>query len=324
MRLFPVPTPSITPVGVFVHVAQITNFVTSAGTWPVYDVTTEVLTEQSITQGTITPTSAPTPTPGPIPTPIPTPTPTPTPEPTPTQVPTPTPPSQSNTDAQNVSEFDAILIGGLDYRSGDLNIGRQEKLFKDGFGLTTSVKAFRYTALIKTVKEFLVQNPKTPIFLFSAGCSKTLDLARDPNVDKKTLFVIEPFATDVNTKNLIEKAIAEGLPAENVYVGSYPGVGSTIKGNTSKNPSSLSKHPLGSHWGSLEYVASLKSNLVQTRNVTPTPTPVPTPLPTPTQVPTQAPIPPTPVPTPANAPTPTTVPRPIIIIDDDDRPLVGN
>lgn len=322
MRLFPVPTPSITPVGVFVHVAQITNFVTSAGTWPVYDVTTEVLTEQSITQGTNTPAGTQVPTPTPVPAPIP------TPEPTPTPAPTPTPPSQSNTDAQNVSQFDAILIGGLDYRSSDLSIDRQEKLFKDGFGLTTNVKAFRYTVLIKTVKEFLVQNPKTPIFLFSAGCSKTLDLARDPNVDKKTLFVIEPFGVSANTKNLIEKAIAEGLPAENVYVGSYPGVGSTINGNTSKNPSSLSKHPLGSHWGSLEYVASLKSNLAQTRNVTPTPTPVPTPTPAPTPapLPTPAAVPPTPVPTPANAPTPTTVPRPVplVIIDDDEGPLVGN
>ena len=73
------------------------------------------------------------------------------------------------------------------------------------------------------------------------------------------------------TRTLIEKAISEGLPAENVYVGSYPGVGSTISGNTSKNPSGIGGE-LGAHWGALEYVASLKSNLAQTRNTTPSST----------------------------------------------------
>lgn len=92
MRLFPPPTPSVTPSGVFVHIAQITNFVTTAGTWPVYDVTTEILTDEIITQRTTTPTQTTTPaqtttTPTPAPTPVPVPTPTPSPTPTPTPSP---------------------------------------------------------------------------------------------------------------------------------------------------------------------------------------------------------------------------------------------
>ena len=296
MRLFPPPTPSVTPSGVFVHIAQITNFVTNAGTWPVYDVTTEILTEQTLTQGTTTPTQTTTIT----------------------STTTAAPTTTTTTTAGPTSQFDAILVGGLDYRSSDLNITEQEALFKKGFGLNTTVKAYRYTTLVKTIKEFLVQNPKTPIFLFSAGCSQTLDLARDPNVDKKTLFVIEPYGVSANTKNLIEKAIAEGLPAENVYVGSYAGVGSTIKGNTSKNPSSLAKHPLGSHWGSLEYVALLKSNLAQNRNTTQTTTTTRAPITT------QAPITTTRGPVTTQTPTQTNVTSPItttraprVIIDDD-------
>ena len=312
MRLFPPPTPSITPIGVFVHVAQITNFVTNAGTWPIYDVTTEILTDEIITQGNTTSTQTATNTSTTPTTPTPT-TPTPT-TPTPTTT-TPTPTTPTTTTATPTSQFDAILVGGMDYRSGDLNITQQEALFKKGFGLNTNVKAYRYTTLTKTIKEFLVQNPKTPIFLFSAGCSQTLDLSRDPNVDKNTLFVIEPFGVSAPTKNLIETAIAEGLSAENVYVGSYPGVGSNIKGNTSKNPAGIGGD-LGAHWGSLEYVASLKSNLAQTRNTTPTPTTTtPTPTPT-TTTPTPTPIPTTTTPTPI--PTTTTpTPRPRIIIDDD-------
>lgn len=278
MRQFPAPLPSITPIGVFVHLFQITNFTTSAGTWPVYDVTTQTLTEISnqesiggggsaqiilgesdqsspvesdstsnvaagggTSSGGTSVTSGGTPTPNETNT------------------------NETNADeirAENSSDFDAMLVGGLDYRSGDLDIGRQEKLFKEGFGLTTNVKAFRYNTSTKNIKEFLSKNPKIPIFLFSAGCAKTLDLASDPNVDKKTLFVIEPYGVSQPTRTLIEKAIREGLPAENVYVGSYPGVGSTISGNTSKNPKGIGGS-LGSHWGALKYVAELKSGLAK-------------------------------------------------------------
>ena len=45
MRLVPAPTPSPTPAGVFVHIAQVTNFVMNAGTWPIYDITSETLTD---------------------------------------------------------------------------------------------------------------------------------------------------------------------------------------------------------------------------------------------------------------------------------------
>ena len=41
MRLFPPPIPSITPIGVFVHLSQITNFTTNSGIWTPSDVTLE-------------------------------------------------------------------------------------------------------------------------------------------------------------------------------------------------------------------------------------------------------------------------------------------
>ena len=40
MKLFPPPLPSITPVGVFVHITQVSNFITNTGTWGVADKTT--------------------------------------------------------------------------------------------------------------------------------------------------------------------------------------------------------------------------------------------------------------------------------------------
>jgi len=40
MYLFPPPIPSITPLGVFIHTTQVSNFITSTGTWGVVDKTT--------------------------------------------------------------------------------------------------------------------------------------------------------------------------------------------------------------------------------------------------------------------------------------------
>jgi hypothetical protein len=40
MYLFPPPVPSITPLGVFVHISQVSNFITNSGTWGIVDTTT--------------------------------------------------------------------------------------------------------------------------------------------------------------------------------------------------------------------------------------------------------------------------------------------
>lgn len=49
MNLFPPPTPSLIPIGVFVHLKQITNFITNQGTWTPSDITLETpLNESSV------------------------------------------------------------------------------------------------------------------------------------------------------------------------------------------------------------------------------------------------------------------------------------
>lgn len=47
MNLFPPPTPSLIPIGVFVHIAQITNFITNQGTWTPSDITLETPLNES-------------------------------------------------------------------------------------------------------------------------------------------------------------------------------------------------------------------------------------------------------------------------------------
>ena len=156
-----------------------------------------------------------------------------------------------------LSEFDAILVGGLDYRDGDYSIDKQVELFKEGFGQNKKVKGFRYTTTSAEVIVGMKNSPKVPVFLFSAGCVRALELSNSDIVDKSKLFIIEPYTASENTKKIILDAIANGVPISNVYVGPDDARGSSISG-ASKTPSGIS------HWGSLTYVGREKANLVTT------------------------------------------------------------
>ena len=115
--------------------------------------------------------------------------------------------------------YDAVLVGGLDYRSSDFPIDQQVELLKKGLGLDKNIKGFRYNASTSDVLNFMSQNPGIPVFLFSAGCTKASDLSKSPNVDKDKLYIIEPYAVSDTTKSIVRSAVANGVPSSNVYVG---------------------------------------------------------------------------------------------------------
>jgi hypothetical protein len=150
-------------------------------------------------------------------------------------------------------KYDAVLIGGLDDRENDLNINAQLKLFKKGYG-EKRVKEFRYNTPTDKILEFLKQNPNIPVYMFSAGCEKALDLAKSKNVDKQKLFIIEPYSASTNTKNLIIKAVEAGVPAKNVFVGkgAYRGQG-TVSGESSAGGAD--------HWSALSSVGKMTSDI---------------------------------------------------------------
>jgi D-alanyl-D-alanine dipeptidase len=150
-------------------------------------------------------------------------------------------------------KYDAVLIGGLDNRKGDLNIDDQVKLFKKGYG-EKRVKEFRYNAPTAKILEFLKQNPNIPVYMFSAGCAKALDLAKSESVDKQKLFIIEPYSADAYTKDLIKKAVEAGVPAKNVFVGegAHRGQG-TVSGESSAGGAD--------HWSALSSVGKITSNI---------------------------------------------------------------
>lgn len=149
-------------------------------------------------------------------------------------------------------DWDAVFVGGLDYRSGDLSLSDQLQLLKNGFGKEKRVKAYRYNEDTSVILNFLKEYPKTPVFLFSASCDKSSDLADSLYVDPKLLFIIEPYATSSNVRKIVSSAVLEGgVPRNNVFFGNGQSrgegivVGATYTGGAD-------------HWGALTFVGRNK------------------------------------------------------------------
>jgi hypothetical protein len=162
---------------------------------------------------------------------------------------------------ESEDSYDAVLVGGLDYRSSDQPIEQQVELVKKGLGGDKRVKGFRYNASTSEVLNFMGGNPGIPVFLFSAGCTKAYDLSKSPNVDKDKLYIIEPYAVSETTKSIVRSAVSNGVPASNVFVGGSQGRGKGIVDGASDSNSS-------SHFGALTTVGSMKSGLEPT-SITP-------------------------------------------------------
>ena len=162
---------------------------------------------------------------------------------------------------ESEGSYDAVLVGGLDYRSSDQPIDQQVELVKKGLGGDKRVKGFRYNASTSEVLNFMGGNPGIPVFLFSAGCTKAYDLSKSPNVDKDKLYIIEPYAVSETTKSIVNSAVSNGVPASNVFVGGSQGRGKGIVDGASDSRSS-------SHFGALTTVGSMKSGIEPT-NITP-------------------------------------------------------
>ena len=141
--------------------------------------------------------------------------------------------------------YDAVLIGGLDYRASDYSIDRQVEMLKKTYGSDKKVKGFRYKESTKTILDFLAKNPKIDVYMFSAGCSKAEEIAKSSDVNLKRVFIIEPYAVSENTKKIVSAAVNKGVPANNVYVGPTAARGKGIVPGESNSNSA-------DHWGALK------------------------------------------------------------------------
>jgi hypothetical protein len=152
----------------------------------------------------------------------------------------------SETKTQSTGSYNAILVGGLDYRSGDYPINQQvEKLKKNYSG---NVKGFRYNTETSTILNFLKSNTNVSVFLFSAGCNKAKEIAKSGYVDLNKIYIIEPYA--VNGNSSVSGAVDSGVPASHVFVGNSKATGKGVVPGAVSSQASF-------HWGALEGIGKL-------------------------------------------------------------------
>ena len=141
-----------------------------------------------------------------------------------------------------------VLVGGLNYRSGDKSTSEQASMLSSAIGM--SVKGFDYNTDNSSILAFMKTNQGAPIFLFSAGCNKALMLSKSEYVDKNKLFIIEPYASSANVRAIVSGAVNNGVPASHVFVG----------GNSSRGlgaVSGASKSNAKSHWDAIASVGKM-------------------------------------------------------------------
>ncbi len=147
-----------------------------------------------------------------------------------------------------------ILMGGLDNRSGDKSITEQKELLKLGFNDEVDIISFRYNDL-NGVLNAISDNPKFNVVLFSAGASKSKNVAdklKESGGQLNKLFIVEPYAPSSTTTKSVNDAVNLGVPNKNVIVGTYKGAGLGIVENATPTPSCSPNH-----WCSLTEVGKI-------------------------------------------------------------------
>lgn len=145
-----------------------------------------------------------------------------------------------------------LLLGGLDTRSGDKKIDEQVELVKKGTTENIDVKGYRYNDL-DGILNGINSNPDYTIMLFSAGASKSKEVAqklKEVGGSLDNIYIIEPYHKGGTATQSVRKSVEMGVPEKNVITGAYDSVGKGIVENSTPTPKCSP-----SHWCSLTEVA---------------------------------------------------------------------
>ena len=148
-----------------------------------------------------------------------------------------------------------FLLGGLDYRGGDLSIEKQVELVKKGLSSSMSIKGFRYNDYNGILNAINESEQEMYVILFSAGASKSKEIAKifkQKGYNLKYIFIVEPYAKSENTSSSVRDAVNMGVPSKNVFVGNSKAAGMGVVENTSNTPNCSPRH-----WCSLTEVAKI-------------------------------------------------------------------
>tara|TARA_R110000782_G_scaffold177625_1_gene268574 strand:+ start:64 stop:639 length:576 start_codon:yes stop_codon:yes gene_type:complete len=146
-----------------------------------------------------------------------------------------------------------LLLGGLDYRSGDKKIDEQVELVKKGSELET--KGFRYNNSQGIIKEILESKKPMYVILFSKGGEYSNEIAQameSKKIPLSYLYIVEPYSKSSKTAQSIKEAVSLGVPNKNVVVGNSISVGKGVVDNATTTPNCSP-----SHWCALEMVGKI-------------------------------------------------------------------
>lgn len=159
----------------------------------------------------------------------------------------------------NGSKKSVLLLGGLDTRAGDKKINEQVELMKSGFSKDVNINGFRYFDKDGIIKQ-IEKDKNSFVVLFSAGCGYAETIAKkiiDVGGNLSNMYILEPYAVSQNTATSVQNAVKLGVPAKNVFVGSWKGTGLGVVSGATPTPNCSP-----SHWCSLVEVSKKISNLV--------------------------------------------------------------
>ena len=148
-----------------------------------------------------------------------------------------------------------FLLGGLDDRSGDLDISQQQELLQEGLFSTVSngsnqsgqynISSFRYNDPKSLIKKIEQSTKPMNVVLFSAGCRYSNDVSSAMKIkgfNLSNLFIVEPYAKSSDTTKSVKEAVKLGVPNKNVIVGSSSSTGKGVVENTTTTPTCSPKH----------------------------------------------------------------------------------
>lgn len=176
-----------------------------------------------------------------------------------------TSPTKTTTTSKSPSsgKYDAIFVGGLE---DAINQNGQLGILKNGLG-EKNIASFKYNSSTSEINKVLESNPKIPIFLFSAGCTKAKDLVSNKNVDLNKLYIIEPYGVWKVAADIVKFAVASGVPPQNVFYHTVrDSKGKEIQGASLPYGKGLVDNATDTnakdHFDALRVVGALKSGIV--------------------------------------------------------------
>lgn len=154
---------------------------------------------------------------------------------------------------KNKKPNNILLLGGLDYRSGDKKIDEQVSLLKKGSQL--EAKGFRYNNSEGIIQ--YISDSKKPMYvvLFSKGGEYSNEIAKamqSKKIPLSYLYIVEPYSKSSKTAQSIRDAVNLGVPNKNVIVGNSTSVGKGVVANPTPTPNCSPYH-----WCALEMVGQI-------------------------------------------------------------------